>query len=154
MSEKRMIDEFLSRKRIAIAGVSSKPSDFSRLVFHEFASRGYEVIPVHPTMAEMDGHRCYPHLQEIAPAAEAVLIMTSPAQALGVLRDAVDSGIRSAWLYGAVGEGASSPEAIDFCQQNGIDVVTHQCPLMFLEDAGLIHRVHGWCKHLVGSYPQ
>jgi hypothetical protein len=57
-------------------------------------------------------------------------------------------------MYRAVGRGAVSPEAVSFCEANGMSVVAGQCPLMFLPGAAWFHRFHGLVKKIAGSYPK
>lgn len=54
MSSLARIREFLGQKRLAIVGVSRQPRDFSRALFREFCSRGYEVVPVNPAAREIE----------------------------------------------------------------------------------------------------
>ena len=55
------VDGFLALKRLAVAGVSSKPADFSRAVFRKFVECGYDAIPVNPNV---HGGRRPPLLRE------------------------------------------------------------------------------------------
>jgi hypothetical protein len=56
-------------------------------------------------------------------------------------------------MYRAGGEGAVSPQAIEYCEEHGIAVVPGECPYMFFADSGWFHRVHGFIKRISGSYP-
>jgi len=60
------IQAFLAAKRLAIAGVSRNPNDFSRLLFREFLGRGYDAVPVHPGGGEIEGRPCFARLQDVA----------------------------------------------------------------------------------------
>jgi hypothetical protein len=70
-----------------------------------------------------------------------------------VVRDCADAGIRRVWMYRVGGQGGVSPEAVEFCRKNGIDVVEGYCPYMFLPSTAFPHRAHGFLMKLVGSYP-
>jgi len=153
MSDLVTIREFLSFKRIAMVGVSQQPKDFSRTLFSELRKRGYEMVPVNPAAPEIEGQRCYAHVQEIQPPVDAVLLMTSPAVTGTVVRDCAEAGVRSVWMYRAGGKGAVSESAIGFCRENGIAVIPGECPFMFLADSAWFHRFHGWVKKIAGSYP-
>ena len=50
MALRARIDDFLSRKRLALVGVSRNPQDFTRSMFREFRRRGYDVVPVNPNV--------------------------------------------------------------------------------------------------------
>ena len=148
-----VIEDFLSHRRIAMVGVSRKANDFSRVLFQELRSRGYDVIPVNPNTAEIDGQRCYPAVQEIHPSPEAVLVMTPGTQAEDVVKGCAAAGVARVWMYRAVGQGAVSPAALSFCEENGISVVPGECPFMFLAGGSWIHAAHRFCRKVMGTFP-
>ena len=147
------IDEFLAEKRIAFVGVSRKEHDFSRALFREFVNRGYDVAPVHPEADEIEGRKCAPHVQDVSPPVAAVLVMTPRAASEQVVADCAEAGVRRVWLYKGGPGGAVSREAVAACNEKGIDVIPGYCPLMFFENAGLLHRFHGAVLKLFGRYP-
>ena len=142
------VERFLDSKRIAFVGVSSKPEDFSRLVFRKFVSAGYDVVPVRPDGAEIDGRRSYAKVTEIPGQVDAAFIMTPISATDLVVFECEKAGIRKVWLHRGAGHGSVSEAALGFCEQNGIDVVAGECPLMFLPDPELIHRMHGAVRSL------
>jgi hypothetical protein len=147
------ISEFLDCKRLAVVGVSRHPNDFTRALFREFAARGYDVIPVNPNADEIEGRRCFARVGEIEPAVEAALLLTPAPATLAVVLECTEAGVEQVWLHRGAGIGAVSDAAVRFCRGNGIKVVAGECPLMFLRDAGWVHRAHGMLRKLVGSYP-
>jgi len=62
MTTTRDVEDFLALKRIAMVGVSRDPKDFSRHLFREMYSRGYDMVPStgwHPrSMAEKAFNAC------------------------------------------------------------------------------------------------
>lgn len=151
---KSEIQEFLATRRIAIVGVSRNPRDFSRTLFHEFETRGYDVIPVNPAVADVNGRKCFRSVADVMPAVKAALLMTPPSVTEQVVRDCQLAGVRHVWMYQAGGVGAGSPAAIAFCREHGMKIVTGECPLMFLPGAGFPHRLHGFIKRITGTYPR
>ena len=93
------IEDFLAQKRIAMAGISRDPANFSVKLFEEFCRRGYDVVPVNPHTAEVQGRRCFARVQDIQPPVEAVLLMTSPEATESVVNDCAEAGIRRVWMY-------------------------------------------------------
>ena len=154
MTAMKRIQEFLSRKRLAIVGVSRQPRDFSRAVLREFRERGYDAVPVNPEALEMDGLRCFARLQEIDPPVDRALFMTPPALTDQIVRDCAQAGVKRVWMYRATGKGAVSADAVKFCEANGISVIAGECPLMFLPGGSWFHRLHGLVKKITGSYPR
>lgn len=148
------IEDFLAQKRIALIGVSRKPGSFSVPMFQELTRRGYDVVPVNPNIPEFQGRRCFARVQEIQPPVQAALLMTSPEVTDTVVRDCAEARIPRVWMHQGVGQGAVSPQAVEFCRERGIRVVPGQCALMFLPESGAIHRLHGFIRKLTGRYPK
>ena len=153
MTTREVIEDFLARKRLAIVGVSRNPKDFSRGLLRELRRRGYEMVPVNPHAAELDGQPCFARVQDIAPPVDGALVMTLPEMTDNVVRDCAVAGITRVWMHRAVGKGAVSQTAVDFCHHNGIRLVSGFCPYMFLPNAEFFHRLHGFFKKLAGKFP-
>ena len=147
------IEDFLAHKRIAMVGVSRNPEDFSRVLFRELRSRGYDVVPVNPLADELEGRTCFPRMQTIEPPVEAALVMTAPRDTEQVVHDCADAGVFQVWMHSGGGRGSVSPEAVAFCRKNHMNLVEGHCPFMFLPNTQLFHRAHGWVLKLVGQYP-
>lgn len=148
------IKAFLKQKRLALVGVSHRERDFSRGVFRELQRRGYTVIPVNPNLTEVEGQRCFPHVQDITPPVEAAMLMTSPAVSEEVVRDCRLTGVTQVWMHQGAGTGATNPCASEFCRQHGIRVIEGECLFMLLPRTPLFHRLHGCVKKLMGKYPK
>ncbi len=148
------IEDFLAQKRIAMAGISRDPANFSVKLFEEFCRRGYDVVPVNPNTTELQGRRCFARVQDIEPPVEAVLLMTSPQATEKVVNDCAAAGIGRVWMYRAAGKGAVSSKAVQLCQEHGIRLVAGQCPFMFLPETAAFHRFHGFVRKITGRYPR
>lgn len=148
------IEDFLAQKRIAMVGISRDPANFSVKLFEEFCRRGYDVVPVNPNTAEVQGRRCFARVQDVQPPVEAVLLMTSPEVTETVARDCAEAGIRQVWMYRATGKGSVSAKAVAFCEERGMQVVPGQCPFMFLPGTAGFHRFHGFIRRITGRYPR
>lgn len=133
---------FLARGRFALVGVSRDQRDFSRQVLRELLRRGYDVVPVNPAMAQVEGRTCHARVQDIRPPVAGALLMTPPARTEHAVRDCVEAGIRSVWMHRGSGTGASSPEAEALCRAQGLEVVADLCPFMALPDSSWPHRLH------------
>lgn len=146
-------NDFLGQRRIALVGVSRDPRDLSRSLFRELRSRGYDVVPVHPSLESVDGVSCVRRLQEIAPPVDGALLMTPPAVTDHVVRDCKEAGVTRVWMHRGAGRGAVSPTAVAYCHDHGLAVVAGACPFMFLPQAGFLHRTHGFFARLFGRHP-
>jgi predicted CoA-binding protein len=148
-----LIEDFLSYRRIAMVGVSRRPNDFSRVLFRELQSRGYEMIPVNPHAEEMEGQRCYARVREISPPPDGVLLMTPGSESESVVEECASAGVPRIWMYRATGQGAASAAALTLAQRRGIAVVPGECPFMFLAGGNWIHGAHRVCRKLMGTFP-
>ena len=154
MTRMENIQDFLAQKRFAFIGVSRRPKDFSRALFREFQSRGYEPVPVHLEVPEIEGARCFTHLRDIQPPVESVLLMTSPAVTNLLVRECVEAGIKRIWFYRGAGQGALTAGALQICEASGINAIPGECPFMFFGGTPWFHRFHGLVKKITGTYPR
>ena len=145
MSTAQAAARFLTHRRLAVVGVSRDPRDFSRTVVAELSRRGYDVVAVNPNGGFIQ------RVQDIVPPVQAALLMTPPAVTSEVVKDCAAAGIRHVWMHQGFGPGAASPAAIGFCEAHGISVVSGACPLMYLPEAGFVHRAHRWCRQVLRS---
>ncbi len=151
MASKHEIDEFLAQKTLAIAGVSRSGKKFGNTILKDLTTLGYRLLPLHPEAVEVGGHRAYPSFAALPEPVGGVIIVVPPAQAESVVKAAAAHGIRRVWLQ----QGAASPEAIRFCEDNGISVVHGECVLMYLKPStSWIHGAHRWVWELIGRAPK
>lgn len=153
MTSSGPVSSFMKLRRIAFVGLSRDPRDFSRSLFRDWAARGYDLVPVHPSLTEAEGRPCYRRVQDIPGGVEGVFVMTPPAVAEGVLRDAAEAGVKRVWLHRGAGQGAVSEGALALGRERGLEVVPGACPYMFLPGAGAVHRFHGFVLKLLGRKP-
>jgi predicted CoA-binding protein len=144
---------FLASKRIAVLGVSREPKDFSRLVYRELLKRGLDAVPVNPALEEAEGRRAVPHVRDLAPAADAALLLIPASRAEEVVRECVAAGVRSIWFHRGGGAGAASEAALALCRSSDVEVVQGLCPFMAWPDAALPHRLHGMLRCAFGQRP-
>lgn len=147
------VDAFLASHRIAIAGVSRTPTDYSRLVFEEFRKRDYDVVPVNPQSAEIAGLPCAPAIKAIAPPPGAALLLIPDTQLAAAVDDCLQAGVQRLWFRHGAEDGEACRAAIGKARAAGATVVAGECPLMYLPDAGWIHKAHGAVRHLLHRDP-
>jgi hypothetical protein len=153
MTKMEDIQDFLAQGRFAFIGVSRHPKDFSRALFRDLQTRGFEPVPVHLEVSEIEGVRCFAHLRDIQPPVDSVLLMTAPSVTDLLVQECVDAGIKRVWFYRGAGQGAVTVSALKTCEANGIRAIPGECPFMFLDGTPLVHRFHGLVKKIVGTYP-
>ena len=139
------ISDFLSQKRIAVAGVSRHPSTHgANAVYRRLKERGYTVFAVNPNAERVEGDRAYPDLRSIPGGVDAVVIGTAADRAERIVRECRELGITRVWMHAGPAESSASTEAVDYCRANDMTVIPGGCPLMFGPTADLGHRCLRW----------
>ncbi len=149
MNSKKVVEDFLAQKKIAVVGVSRKKTKFGNAIYKELKQKGYQVFPINPHINVFEGDTCYPDLHLLPEKVDAVIINVPPVQAEKVVREAKDAGIGKVWLQ----QGSQSEAAVNYCQENGIDCVSNECILMFAQPSAFIHRAHKWVWGVLGKLP-
>ncbi len=144
-----LVQDFVSRRRLAIAGVSRSGRKFGNLLLRELKARGYEVVPVHPEAPDLQGLPCAKGLAELKGRVDGLVVVTPPSEAVKLVREAADAGIGRVWLQ----QGAESDEAVRIAAERGVALVRGHCLLMFLPQAGGIHGFHRLLWRLLGKLP-
>ena len=152
MTYKEKVDEFLSRKVIAIAGVSRNPqTETGNAIYKKFRDSGYKVFPINPYADMIEGDKCYAKLSSLPEKPEAVFIITNPKAALNIVNQCVECGIKRIWFHKAMGSGSYDKEAAEFAEANGITVIHNGCPMMFIKQADGFHKFLGTVFKILGK---
>jgi len=139
---KKAATEFLSKRRVAVTGVSRTPKTHgSNTVYRRLRERGYEVYAVNPNAAQVEGDRSYKDLGSIPGGVEAVVIGTRPEFAESTMHECAELGIKHVWMHWGAGGSSVSEAATDFGRKHGITVIDGGCPLMFEPTADVGHKV-------------
>jgi len=148
------VDDFLSQRRIAVAGVSRGGNAPANLIYRKLKGAGYEVFPVNPKTGEVEGERCYPALADIPGGVEAVMVATHPDVAPDLVRQCVDLGIDRVWMHRSFGQGSVSDEAVALCHEHGLRVIAGACPMMYVQPVDVAHRCMRWVLGVTGGLPK
>ena len=112
-------------KNIAVVGISNKLGRPSLTVASYLKGQGYRIIPVNPTIQDVNGEKCYPDLSSIPEKVDVVDIFRKPADVLPVVEEAVRIGAKVVWMQ----EGIVSEEAARRAREAGLLVVMDKCML-------------------------
>lgn len=149
MTSKAAIDEFFSQPVLAVAGVSRDPRKFGNAAFRELKAKGYRLLPINPNTQAIEGAPCYPSLKALPEKVGGLLVCTPPAVTEGLVREAAEAGISRVWMQA----GSESQGAIQFCRENGIDVISGECILMYQHNPAFMHKFHKFFKETFGGKP-
>ena len=142
--------EFLSHKRIAVAGVSRKGDVAANAIYRKLREAGYEVYAVNPNGGEVEGDRAWETIAAIPGGVDGVVIAAHPAASAQLVRDAAAAGIRRVWMHRAIGGGSVDDEAVRLANQLGLSVIPGSCPMMFCEPVDIAHKCMRWVFRATG----
>ncbi len=114
-------------KTIALVGASGNPMRPSYTVFSYLRTRTrYQVTPINPTIAAIDGVTAFPSLTAYAAvhgAPDIVDVFRKPSEVLAVVDEAIAVGAKAIWFqYGVIND-----EAIARADAAGLEVVVDRC---------------------------
>lgn len=151
---KEAAQEFLSQKRIAVAGVSRQGDAVANAIFKKLRQTGHEVFPVNPNAAEVEGERCYPNLAAIPGGVDGVVLATPPSAAVQLVRECGALGIKRVWMHRSFGQGSVDDEAVRLGTELGLSVIPGSCPMMFCEPVDVAHKCLRWFLRVSGKEAQ
>lgn len=151
-----MVRDFLSQRRIAVAGVSRTRKDAANLIYNKLKGAGHQVFAVNPKADVVEGDRCYPDLKSIPGGVDAVVIATGPKATEDVVRQCVAAGVTRVWMHESLmASGTSvSPEAVELCRAHDVAVIAGGCPMMFCEPVDFGHTCMRWMMRVTGKLPR
>jgi predicted CoA-binding protein len=145
---------FLRGRRIAVAGVSRDPHQAANAVFRKLRGAGYEVFPINPKASEVEGVKCYADVAAVPASLDGVVIATSPAVSVEIVRQCAARGVRRVWFHRSFGDGSVSDDAVRECTAKGVDCIVGGCPLMFCEPVDFGHKCMKWWLQHQGRVPK
>ena len=136
-----LVKSFLTKKKIAVVGVSDKRETGCNMAYKKFKENGYQVYAVNPRISAYDGDACYVDLKSIPDKLEAVFVLANPKVTEQIVGQCVELGIKHVWMHCMMGTkpglAASmtsvSQSAVELCKANGIEVIPGSCPNQFLK---------------------
>lgn len=136
-----VIEEMLTNARtIAVVGMSDKSHRASHHIGKYLAANGYRVLPVNPALAEIEGMKCYPTLEEAQAAVKTetgagidlVDVFRAPEHVPPIVDDVIRLEIPYLWLQ----DGVVHDEAVARARAAGVKCVQDDC--IFREHARMI----------------
>lgn len=149
---KQIIEDFIADKKVAIAGVSRKPTKWGNNLMDELEKLGYEVFPVNPHTDLLKGLKCYRSVAELPKEVSGLIVATKPMATEILATEIPASGIKRVWIQKGIGKGSYSENAFQTLKEKNIDVVYGLCPMMFFNGTGM-HRFHYKLRRFFGGVP-
>jgi len=131
-----VIRRVLSRRTVAVVGLSGNELRASNFVGRYLQIRSYTVIPVNPRETTILGVKSYGSLSEIPDTVDTVNVFRRSEAVPAIAEEAVAIGARCLWLqFGVISE-----EAATIATTGGLEVIMDRC--MKVEHARWLGRMH------------
>ena len=106
-------------KTVAIIGASSDRNKFGNKAVRAFREQGYQVYPVNPNEAEIEGLPAYPTIADVPVRPEMVTVYVRPNVLLKLLPEIARKGCDELWLN----PGTESNEVITEADRLGLNSI-------------------------------
>jgi len=106
-------------KTVAIIGASSNRSKFGNKALRAFAHQGYTVIAINPHEREIEGHRTYRSVLDVAEAIDMATIYVPPEIGVQVMEELARKRIAEVWLN----PGADGMDVIARARELGLKTI-------------------------------
>jgi len=127
-------------RSFVLYGASSKKKKFGNYVLSSLTKKNYNVFLMHRSANFIDGQKAFSSFEEMPEKPEGAILVIPPAETERVIDDIIAAGIKNIWFQ----LGSVSQKAVRYCILNGINVVSDECILMFLDRPGFPHNLHKW----------
>lgn len=124
-------DILRNNQTFAVVGVSQDKEKYGHEVFDALVANGYRVYPVNPKYEEVDGHRCYPSVEDLPEKPQVVVTVVPPAVTEKVVESCARMGIRTIWMP----PGSWSERAVQLGEEQGMEVVHDICLVFALKSS-------------------
>ena len=106
-------------KVVAVIGASADRHKFGNKAVRAFQAAGFDVVPINPTVAEVEGLATYPSVLDVPRAIDMATVYVQPDVAERLLPEFVKKGIGEVWLN----PGADDDEVIAAAKKIGLNVI-------------------------------
>ncbi len=129
MSIEEQIEQFLTSTVFGVVGASTNRDKYGNKVLRCYQQNNRQVIPVHPSEAQIEGVNCVASVSDLPVGAESISMITPPKITEKIVEQAAAKGIKNIWMQ----PGSESPAAVKFCVEQGLNVIADgSCLLVVL----------------------
>lgn len=140
-------ETFWQNRSFAVVGNKAK-RNFPGLTYRGLKKLGKMAFPVDPSTKEIEGDTAYPDLRSLPEEVDAVVLEVPKKETLDWVARAAEAGIKDVWIHMQ----RETPEALALAKENGINVRSGTCAVMYLTPGFTYHSLHKWIMKLVGRY--
>ncbi|HRJ86933.1 MAG TPA: CoA-binding protein, partial [Ignavibacteria bacterium] len=123
------IQNFMKLRSFALFGASAKKKKFGNMILAAMNKKYMRIYPMHRSANFIDGLRAFSAFEELPEKPAGVILVIPPGETEHVIDDIIAAGIKNVWFQ----QGSVSDKAVRYCMLNGINVISNECVLMFLD---------------------
>jgi acetyltransferase len=129
------LDNIFAPKSVAVIGATETPGSVGRTIVWNLISStfGGTIYPVNPKRASILGIKAYPSLADVPEVVDLIVVVTPAKTIPGIIKDAVDLGVKSAIIISA-GFKETGPEGaelerqiLEHAQRGGMRIIGPNC---------------------------
>ncbi len=121
-----LIRDFTNRRTWAVVGANNNPRKYGNKIFRSLRGAGYKVYAVNNRESNVDGEPTFARLADLPEKPEVVDVVVPPNQTEQIVRECKELGLTRVWMQ----PGAESQAAIQYCLDNGIQVIHDACAML------------------------
>ena len=140
-------EAFWTQSSFAFVGHAATKG-FPRLSYGEAKKCGKKVFAVDASVDQIDGDKTYADLRSLPEKVDGVVVEVPREETLDVVRQAAEAGIKNVWVH----MNRDTPEAVEFAKQQGLNLLTGTCAVMYLTKGFSAHGIHKWLNKLLGKF--
>lgn len=150
MISQEQIDEFFSMTPMAVIGVSRNVKKFGYIIYAALKEKNIPVFPVNPNTDTIDKDVCYRNIAALPDSVRSAVVITNKKETLQAVQALIDKGIKQIWIQHM----SDTPESVELCKKNYVNLIYGKCMLMFLQPVKGMHKFHRNILKLFGKLPK
>ncbi|MCP4305386.1 MAG: CoA-binding protein [bacterium] len=108
---------------VAVVGATDDPTKYGSVIYRDLKRKGYQVYPVNPNRATVDGDAAFPNLETLPVVPTIINIVVPPQATIAVLRKANEMGLDNVWVQ----PGAESAEVMAYLTEHDFNYLANAC---------------------------
>ncbi|MBD3867567.1 MAG: CoA-binding protein [Acidobacteria bacterium] len=140
-------ETFWDNRSFAVIGHEVR-KNFPVLTYQGLKKLGKTVYPVDPSVKQIEGDRAFADLACLPEKVDAVVLEVPKEETREWVARAAKAGIRDVWIHMQ----RDTPEALELAKENGLNVRSGSCAVMYLTRGFTYHSIHKWIMKVAGRY--
>ena len=140
-------EAFFELPSFAVVG-HTKARNFPELSYKGLKKMGKTVYPIDPSVDEVDGDKTYKDLESLPTPVSGIILEVPNSETKDWIVKAGKAGIKDVWIHMK----RETKEALALAKENGMNVRTGTCAVMYVTPGFTFHSIHKFIMKLTGKY--